>query len=172
MLVHVLLHRSAAIPNRLARRMRDVRHFPCSVLMPKASHSRALFVPHTSATTQLVRQYVRYTRQKSVAGAAGATGLECAAASLLQQLLQAQNAVNASRTPQILAQNNQSAVAGKPNRQSQKGSGPRANWTREEERCLAELKLEEANKERDGRAASGHHRKPSKMVKSKVCRSL
>ena len=71
-----------------------------------------------------------------------------AAASLLQQLLHAQNAINVSQT----AQNSRSAVAGKPEKQSQTGSGPRANWTREEERCLAELKLEEANKERDGRA--------------------
>lgn len=66
------------------------------------------------------------------------------------------------------AQNSQSAVAGKPDKQSQ----TRANWTREKERCLAELKLEEANKERDDRAASQHHRKPGKMVKSNVCRSL
>lgn len=32
---------------------------------------------------------------------------------------------------------------------------------------MAELKLEEANKERDGRSASKGHEKPGKMVKSK-----
>ena len=87
------------------------------------------------------------------------------AASLLQQLLHAQNVINVSQTAR-------SAVAGGPDKQSQKGSGPRASWTWEEEHCLAELKLEEANKERDGRATSKHHRNPGKMVKSKVCRSL
>ena len=88
--------------------------------------------------------------------------------SLLQQLLLAQNATNVSQAPQ----NSQSDVAGKPDKQSQKGNAQRANWTREEERCLAELKLEEANKERDGRSASKGHEKPGRMVKSKVYTSV
>lgn len=88
--------------------------------------------------------------------------------SLLQQLLHAQNAANVSQAPQ----NSQIAVAGKPDKQSQKGNAPRANWTQAEEKCLAELKLKEANKERDGRSASKGHKRAGKMVKSTVCRSL
>ena len=91
-----------------------------------------------------------------------------AAAGLLQQLLLAQNAVNVSQA----TQESQSAVARTPDKQSQKGNTPRANWLKEEERCSAELKLGEADRERQGRTADKEHKKLGKMTGSTVCRCL
>lgn len=95
-------------------------------------------------------------------GSQGVNAANPVTADLLQQILAATNANNAGQA----SQNNQPAVPPKPGKQ---GKDPRAVWSKEEEKFLAERKLEDADKER---AAAKGHKKAGKMVSFTVSRCL
>ena len=79
-------------------------------------------------------------------------------AKLIERLLAANNAALAS-------QNSQPTVPDKSDKQQQQGNTARSVWSQEEERCLAELKLKDADRERDERNG---HKKVGKMVTNTV----